>query len=94
MPPVKADDSYLSAMPNATATRSRFRTDGTTDLGDARDVDAIFDRHGGRPHWGKHHFMTPARLEKLYPRYDLQEDAPELDPAGMFLNDHLRALFA
>ncbi|KQU93272.1 FAD linked oxidase [Mesorhizobium sp. Root102] len=94
--PVKADDSYLSAY----AERDGYALSVSGPMEPPtwamlRDVDAIFDRHGGRPHWGKHHFMTPARLEKLYPRYDaFKKMRRELDPAGMFLNDHLRALFA
>lgn len=94
--PVKADDSYLSAY----AERDGYALSVSGPLEPTtwamlRDVDAIFDRHGGRPHWGKHHFMTQARLEKLYPRYDaFKTMRRELDPAGMFLNDHLRALFA
>lgn len=39
--------------------------------------------------------MTPARLEKLYPRYDaFKTMRREIDPDGIFLNDHLRGLFA
>lgn len=94
--PVKADDSYLSAY----AERDGYAIgvsgkpeNSTWPL--LRDVDAIFERRGGRPHWGKHHFMTPARLEKLYPRYDaFKKIRREIDPDGVFLNDHLRGLFA
>ncbi|BCH67879.1 MULTISPECIES: D-arabinono-1,4-lactone oxidase [Rhizobium/Agrobacterium group] len=94
--PVKADDSYLSAY----AERDGYAI-GVSGKPEAstwpllRDVDAIFERRGGRPHWGKHHFMTPARLEKLYPRYDaFKTMRREIDPDGIFLNDHLRGLFA
>ena len=93
--PVKADDSYLSAY----AERDGYAIgvsgkpeNSTWPL--LRDVDAIFERRGGRPHWGKHHFMTPARLEKLYPRYDaFKKIRREIDPDGVFLNAHLRGLF-
>lgn len=93
---VKADDSYLSAY----AERDGYAMSVSGPLteptwGMLRDVDAIFDRYEGRPHWGKHHFMTPARLEKLYPKYDaFKRIRREIDPDGMFLNDHLRLLFA
>jgi FAD/FMN-containing dehydrogenase len=94
--PVKADDSYLSAYAGrdgyAIGVSGPHKVETWAML---RDVDAIFDRHAGRPHWGKHHFMTPARLEKLYPRYDdFKRMRREMDPDGMFLNDHLRQLFA
>lgn len=93
---VKADDSYLSAY----AERDGYALSVSGPLeywtwGMLKEVDAIFDRHDGRPHWGKHHFMSPARLEKLYPRYDaFKRIRREIDPDGIFLNDHLRALFA
>ena len=39
--------------------------------------------------------MTPERLHALYPRVDdFIALRRELDPQGMFLNDHLRPLFA
>ncbi|MDQ0390264.1 D-arabinono-1,4-lactone oxidase [Labrys monachus] len=94
--PVKADDSLLS--PFAERDGYAIGVSGppvpaTWEL--LRDVDAIFDRHAGRPHWGKHHFMTPARLERLFPRYDaFKKLRREIDPDGVFLNDHLRGLFA
>ena len=46
-------------------------------------------------HWGKLHFLTPERLHELYPRADdFIAIRRELDPQGLFLNDHLRPLFA
>lgn len=60
-----------------------------------RATDALFDSAGGRPHWGKLHFMTPDRLRRLFPRYDdFVSLRRELDPSGVFLNPHLEALFA
>ena len=58
------------------------------------DVDAILRRYGARPHWGKLHFNTADDMPRLYPRYgDFCAIRRRLDPAGRFLNDHLRALF-
>lgn len=49
---------------------------------------------GGRPHWGKLHFMTAARLAERFPRYeDFRKIRRQFDPDGLFLNDHLRPLF-
>jgi FAD/FMN-containing dehydrogenase len=46
-------------------------------------------------HWGKLHFLTPERLHELYPRVDdFIAVRRRLDPAGVFLNPHLRPLFA
>ncbi len=59
-----------------------------------RDVDAILRRYDARPHWGKLHFNEAADLVRLYPRLaDFQAMRARMDPAGMFLNDHLRAQF-
>ncbi|QLD89979.1 FAD-binding protein [Natronomonas salina] len=59
-----------------------------------RDAEAVFDRHDGRPHWGKHHTKTASDFEALYPRWgEFCEVREELDPEGLFLNDHLRDVF-
>ena len=59
-----------------------------------RACDALFAEFGGRPHWGKIHFMTPDRIAALFPRYqDFLEVRRRFDPKGSFLNPHLRALF-
>ncbi|MEM6695281.1 MAG: D-arabinono-1,4-lactone oxidase [Pseudomonadota bacterium] len=49
----------------------------------------------GRPHWGKLHFMTAERLAERFPRFDdFRAVREQFDPDGVFLNDHLRGLFA
>ena len=59
------------------------------------DVDAILRQYGARPHWGKLHFNRAEDMPSLYPRFhDFQAIRCKLDPAGCFLNDHLRNLFA
>jgi hypothetical protein len=58
------------------------------------DAEAIFRNHRGRPHWGKLHSHTARQLRELYPQFDRFRAVRErLDPAGRFLNDHLRTLF-
>jgi FAD/FMN-containing dehydrogenase len=60
-----------------------------------RSVDALLSEFSARVHWGKLHFLTPERLHALYPEAGaFIEKRRELDPAGMFLNEHLRELFA
>ena len=59
-----------------------------------RACDDLFAEYGGRPHWGKLHFMTPERVAELFPRYqDFVEMRRRFDPHGIFLNPHLRDLF-
>jgi FAD/FMN-containing dehydrogenase len=59
-----------------------------------RAVDAILRHYGGRPHWGKLHFLTGEDVTALYPRAeDFRTLRHRLDPQGIFLNEHLSALF-
>jgi len=58
-----------------------------------RAVDGLLRDHDARPHWGKLHFLDGDRVEALYPALDdFRAARAELDPAGVFLNDHLQAL--
>jgi FAD/FMN-containing dehydrogenase len=59
-----------------------------------RACDSLFAEYRGRPHWGKLHFMTVDRVARLFPRFqDFVDVRRRLDPDGIFLNDHTRALF-
>lgn len=56
-----------------------------------REIEAIFDEYGGRPHWGKHHFKDAADLAGLYPGWDRFAAArDELDPNHTFSNGYGR----
>ncbi len=60
-----------------------------------RDCDALFRAHGGRPHWGKLHWLTRYDIDELYPHIDsFRQIRSRFDPDGTFLNAHLRPLFA
>ena len=49
---------------------------------------------GGRPHWGKLHFMTGERLASQFEKYEAFKSLRRrFDPVGMFLNDHLAEMF-
>jgi FAD/FMN-containing dehydrogenase len=93
---VGPDDAYLS--PNyktATTVISVSGTPGTDYWDYLRSVDALLSEFSARVHWGKLHFLTPERLHALYPEADaFIALRRELDPEGVFLNDHLRELFA
>ncbi len=57
-------------------------------------MEEIFQRHEGRPHWGKWHTMSQEKLKKAYPRFgDFTKVRREFDPDGMFLNEHLQEIF-
>lgn len=56
-------------------------------------ADAVGEELGARPHWGKLHLLDRGRVEELYPELGVFEEVrADLDPHGLFLNDHLRAL--
>lgn len=58
------------------------------------EVERVFWRYEGRPHWGKLHGLDAAGLARLYPRWqDFLAVREALDPAGRMLNPHLRDLF-
>ncbi|WP_454951681.1 D-arabinono-1,4-lactone oxidase [Ensifer soli] len=60
-----------------------------------KDVDDILRQFGARPHWGKLHFLGHDDVTALYPRAgEFRALRQSLDPHGVFLNDHLRQLFA
>ena len=92
---VGADEAFLSPQfRTPTVVISVSGTPGTDYWAYLRSVDALLAGFDARVHWGKLHFMTPERLHELYPRADdFIALRRELDPQGMFLNDHLRPLF-
>jgi FAD/FMN-containing dehydrogenase len=93
---VAADDAWLS--PNYQRDNlvvSISGEPGTDYWPYLRACDELFAEYGGRPHWGKIHFMTAERIAALFPRYqDFLEIRRRFDPTGTFLNRHLRSLFA
>ncbi len=92
---VGADDAYLSPnyMTN-TAAISIAGTPGTDYWNYLHSADALLSQFDARVHWGKLHFLTPERLHALYPEaHEFIAVRRELDPQGIFLNEHLRPLF-
>jgi FAD/FMN-containing dehydrogenase len=92
---VKGDDVWLSPMYGrdcAVLSVHQYRDMPREDY--FQKAEALLRRHGGRPHWGKLHTLGAAELAPLYPRWeDFQRVRRALDPAGTFLNPHLRRLF-
>lgn len=59
-----------------------------------RDMEALFMEYDGRPHWGKMHTRTAENLRTTYPQWDdFLALRQQLDPKGLFLNDHLQGVF-
>lgn len=56
--------------------------------------EAVFRSYDGRPHWGKRHTRTAHEFAALYPQFDhYRQLRKKLDPAGKFLNNHLKTIF-
>ena len=92
---VAADDSWLShSYRRPSVVISVSGVPGTDYEPYLRDVDALLGEFDARVHWGKLHYLTPDQLHERYPRAaDFIDLRRELDPGGVFLNDHLRELF-
>lgn len=55
-----------------------------------RAVEQIMRAYGGRPHWGKLHWLGAGDLAAVYPRFqDFADLRAELDPEGVFANRYL-----
>lgn len=93
---VAADDAFLSSQyGTATTVISVSGAPGTDYWSYLRDVDRLLGEFGAQVHWGKLHFLTREQLLARYPAAEtFIRIRHELDPAGVFLNDHLRPLFA
>ncbi|NWH07918.1 MAG: FAD-binding protein [Alphaproteobacteria bacterium] len=92
---VKGDDVWLSPFygrDSATIAVHQYYLHDRGPLFAA--AEAIFKRYDGRPHWGKWHSRTGAEFAQLYPKWDdFLRVRQALDPGGVFLNNHLRAVF-
>ena len=93
--PLAAENAYLSQANARPSACISIHQEASRDcLPFFRAAQAIFLNFDGRPHWGKTHFCTSRHLEKLYPHWDdFMSVRHELDPCGIFLNEHLRQVF-
>ncbi|MGV9767583.1 D-arabinono-1,4-lactone oxidase [Micromonospora tulbaghiae] len=91
---VAADDIWLSnAYGRPTTTIACLQNTSLPYEEYFRDVEAVFRHYGGRPHWGKKHWLGARELRPLYPRWDdFQAVRRRLDPDGVFLTPDLARL--
>ncbi|MEH6851966.1 D-arabinono-1,4-lactone oxidase [Bacillus pseudomycoides] len=60
-----------------------------------QEVERIFQKYEGRPHWGKMHTMTYDMLQQVYPKlHHFLEARQTVDPTAMFLNPYLAKVFS
>ncbi|SCL54499.1 FAD/FMN-containing dehydrogenase [Micromonospora eburnea] len=91
---IAADDIWLSnAYGRPTITIACLQNTGLPFEEYFRDMESVFRQYGGRPHWGKKHWLTARELRPLYPRWDdFQTVRRRLDPDGVFLAPDLARL--
>lgn len=89
-----ADDVWLSvAYERPTVTISVHMDAAEDDEPLFRACEEVFASFDGRPHWGKVHYRSGADMAALHARWaDWWRVRDTVDPDGVFLNDHLRAL--
>ncbi len=93
---VKADDIWLSMFEGQDGCAISVHQYGDLDYKAIfAEIEPIFWKYAGRPHWGKIHTLDAKQLAQLYPRHwqDFQEVRRELDPQGQLMNSHLKELF-
>ena len=91
---VAADNVWLSpARGRATVTVSIHEDVERDETAYYNDAETVFRAHGGRPHWGKVHYLSGEDLAADYDHWqDWWRVRNEVDPNGVLLNDALRKL--
>lgn len=92
---VAADDAYLSPFYKRDSVTIALLQNNVLEYESYfKDMEPIFRAYGGRPHWGKKHYLRAEDLRPLYPEWDrFLEIRKEMDPEGIFLNDYLKEIF-
>ena len=91
---VAADNVWLSpARGRSTVTVSIHEEVERDETAYYKDAETVFRAHGGRPHWGKVHYLSGEDLAADYDHWqDWWRVRDEVDPTGVLLNDALRKL--
>jgi FAD/FMN-containing dehydrogenase len=89
-----ADDAMLS--PLAARVSCVISVSGRMGADNSRffhDCHRVLAAYSGRPHWGKAHCFDHPQISSAYAEFGAFSSVRErLDPDGIFLNEHLRAL--
>ena len=92
---VKADDIWLSPFYQqdsiSISVHQYYRQDYVRIF---KLAEPIFQKYGGRPHWGKLHTLGGQELSALYPKWDdFMHLRQQVDPEKKWINSHLEHLF-
>jgi FAD/FMN-containing dehydrogenase len=92
---VKADDCWLSPFyerDSISIAVHRYFEEDHEPLFAA--IEPIFQKYGGRPHWGKLNSFSGKQFNEAYARWDdFKKIRQEMDPKGLLLNDYLKSVF-
>ncbi|MEM9776893.1 MAG: D-arabinono-1,4-lactone oxidase [Chloroflexota bacterium] len=88
---VKGDDIWLSpAYQRDSAYIAVHQVAGSPYEEAFAQIEAIFRKYDGRPHWGKLNTMSREEAWETYPKLkDFAELRDQLDPQGVFSNDYV-----
>lgn len=92
---VKADDCWLSPFyqrDSISIAVHRYFEEDHKPLFSA--IEPIFQKYGGRPHWGKLNSFTGDQFKDSYDRWDdFKKIRREMDPKDQLLNEYLASIF-
>lgn len=88
---VAPDDSYLSMAYGRPTVTISLHQNATLPLWDYfGDIEPIFRKYGGRPHWAKKHTLRAGDLRPLYPEWDrFRRIRRRMDLEGVFMSPYL-----
>jgi len=92
---VRADDIWLSMFEGRDGITISAHQYGDLDYkAYFAQIEPIFWKYQGRPHWGKIHTLNATQLAALYPRHwqDFKEIRAQLDPKGTMLNNYMKSI--
>jgi FAD/FMN-containing dehydrogenase len=92
---VKADDIWLSMFEARDGITISAHQYGDLDYkAYFAEIEPIFWKYQGRPHWGKIHTLNARQLAALYPHHwqDFNEVRRQLDPNGRMLNPYMKSI--
>lgn len=91
---VKADNIWLSPFYQQDSLSISIHQYAKQDCAEIfSQIEPIFRRYGGRPHWGKLHNLAAKDLQGMYPKWqDFQTLRTQLDPQQKFINPYLKQL--
>lgn len=91
---IRSDDAFISSMyKKESVTISLHHNAGLAFWDYFRNIEPIFRKYGGRPHWGKKHTLKANDLKELYPEWEkFQEYRKKFDPQNVFLTPYMKEL--